>query len=126
MFCSNCGKSLEPAARFCPFCGTVRDVVSGFPPPPAGVPLRPTGQLVRPRSGRMIAGVCAGLSEHYGWDLNIVRLVLVAATVFTGIALFLFAYIVAWIIIPDGQYALPYTSAVPPPPVPSSSESTAL
>ena len=74
----------------------------------------------------MIAGVCSGLAEHYGWDLNIVRLGAVVVTLLTGVAVF--AYIAAWVIIPDGQYALPYgvPHAAPPPPVASQAESAAI
>lgn len=118
MFCSSCGSSLEPTARFCPQCGTVRSVSST---PPAAAPFagvfRGSGQLVRPRSPRVIAGVCAGFAEHYGWDLNLVRLAAVVVTLLTGVAVI--AYIVAWVIIPDGQYVLPM--GVPPPPRPMAS-----
>lgn len=113
MFCSSCGNQLEPTARFCPMCGTARSASSI---PPAASPFtgtfRGNGQLVRPRSPRVIAGVCAGFAEHYGWDLNLVRLATVVVTLLTGVTVI--AYVVAWIIIPEGQYAL--LSAVPPPP----------
>ncbi len=98
-------------------CGSAREVVSSVPPLSAGV-FRGNGQLVRPRSPRVIAGVCAGFAEHYGWDLNLVRLIAVVVTLLTGVTLI--AYIVAWIIIPDGQYALP-SAVAPPPPPPSTS-----
>ncbi len=125
MFCSNCGKSLEPAARFCPSCGAVRNSASTVPPPAGGMAFRTSGQLVRSRASRMIAGVCAGFAEHYGWDLNLVRILTVVVTLFTGVALF--AYIAAWIIIPEGQYALPRPFDPPPPssaPAPFTSESS--
>jgi phage shock protein C len=109
MFCSNCGNPLEPAARFCSFCGTFCSARISF-----GTP----GQLVRPRSPRMIAGVCAGLAQHYGWDLGVVRLITVGVTLLTGVALFV--YLAAWIILPEGQYALP----TPPPPGTAPTEST--
>lgn len=73
----------------------------------------------------MIAGVCAGFAEHYGWDLNLVRVLTVVVTLFTGVTLF--AYLAAWIIIPEGQYALPRpfgSSAPPPPAAPFTSESS--
>jgi phage shock protein C len=109
MYCSSCGKQLEPAARFCASCG-----VQTYVSQPFGTAPRGGGQLFRPRSPRMIAGVCAGFSEHYGWDLNLVRLLTVVVTLLTGVSLI--AYLAAWIIIPEGQYAL--TSSVPPPPPP--------
>jgi phage shock protein C len=113
MFCSNCGNTLEAAANFCPVCGNARDAVNA-PHPPIGV----VGQLVRPRSPRMIAGVCAGFAEHYGWDLGVVRVITVGVTLLTGVALFV--YLAAWIILPEGQYFLP----TPPPPSTVPTEST--
>lgn len=32
----------------------------------------------------MIGGVCGGVAEYFGWDVNIVRLATVAGTVLTG------------------------------------------
>ncbi len=118
MYCSSCGKQLETGARFCPFCGASRDASAGAQPPFGGL-FEGTGKLVRPRNSRMIAGVCAGFSEHYGWDLNVVRIVSVAVTLFTGVTLF--AYLIAWIIIPEAPYALP-AATVPSPPPPVSSQ----
>lgn len=34
-------------------------------------------RLYRSRRDRMIAGVCGGLAERYGWDPTIVRLIFV-------------------------------------------------
>ncbi len=63
------------------------------------------GQLTRPRYPRMIAGVCSGLALHYGWDLSVVRVICALMIVLTGVGLF--AYLAAWIIIPEAPYALP-------------------
>lgn len=53
--------------------------------------------LVRPREGRMIAGVCAGLSRRYGMPVFLVRVLTVAA----GIAGFgLIGYPVLWVLMP--------------------------
>jgi phage shock protein C len=30
--------------------------------------------LVRPRRGKVIAGVCAGIANYYGWSVGTVRL----------------------------------------------------
>jgi phage shock protein PspC (stress-responsive transcriptional regulator) len=53
----------------------------------------------------MIAGVCAGFAVHYGWDLNLVRVVTALVALFTGIGAV--AYLVLWVIIPEEPYALP-------------------
>jgi phage shock protein C len=101
MFCSHCGKQMDPGARFCPACGAVsQPVVVGRAPFP--------GQLTRPRHPRMIAGVCAGLALHYGWDLSLVRVITALLIVLTGVGLI--AYLVAWVVIPDAPYMLPEQS----------------
>lgn len=98
MFCSHCGKQMDPGARFCPACGAVsQPVVVGRAPFP--------GQLTRSRSQRMIAGICGGLSQHYGWDLSLTRVICALMIVFTGVGLIV--YLVAWIVIPDEPYMLP-------------------
>jgi phage shock protein PspC (stress-responsive transcriptional regulator) len=101
MFCSKCGKQLEPSSVFCPACGAT---VSASAPPPPGYPPN-TGQLTRPRTNRMIAGVCAGFALHYGWDLNLTRVLTALMVVFTGVGAIV--YLVAWVIIPEAPYALP-------------------
>jgi len=63
-------------------------------------------QLVRPRYGRVIAGVCAGFAQAYGWDPVIVRLVLVVIA-FCGAGTPILAYIIAWIVMPNAPYELP-------------------
>src|SRR5579859_3024615 len=97
MYCSHCGKSMDDSARFCSACGAATQPVAfaraTFP-----------GQLTRPRYQRMIAGVCAGLALHYGWDLSVVRVICALAIVFTGVGLFV--YLAAWIIIPEAPYLL--------------------
>ncbi len=61
--------------------------------------------LYRPREGRMVAGVCKGFAQRYGWDVSIVRLVLVLSVVF-GAGVPLVAYLIAWVIMPNGQFTL--------------------
>ncbi len=79
------------------------------------VPLRPapvSTRLVRPREGRMIAGVCAGFAEAYRWDVTIVRLLVVLSVLFAGLPLL--AYLAAWIVMPNAQYALPAQAGAGP------------
>jgi phage shock protein C len=53
--------------------------------------------LVRPRRGRIIAGVCAGLARRYGMPTFLVRVLMAAA----GLAGFgLVAYLVFWVLMP--------------------------
>ena len=39
-------------------------------------------KLTRSRKERMIAGVCGGLAEYFGWDPTLVRIVYALATIF--------------------------------------------
>jgi len=56
-------------------------------------------QLYRSREGRIVAGVCAGLADYFGVDVNLVRLVFAGLTIFGGMGVLLYA--VAWLIIPE-------------------------
>jgi phage shock protein C len=105
MFCSHCGKQLDPSSRFCPACGAAVGAAGHYAA--AGAYASP-GQLTRPRNNRMIAGVCAGFALHYGWDLNLVRILTALMIVLTGVGAI--AYIVAWVIIPEAPYSLPIKS----------------
>jgi len=80
---------------------------------PAYVPVQEAAAqagLVRPRQGRAIAGVCAGFAQRYGWDVVIVRLVLVLA-VLVGCGTPFLAYIIAWVVMPNGPYFVPAYAA---------------
>ncbi len=101
MYCSQCGKQVDPTSRFCPACGAA---VFAPPPPPYTAYPAP-GQLTRPRENRVIAGVCAGFALHYGWDLTLVRVLTALLALFTGVGAV--AYLVAWVIIPEAPYPLP-------------------
>lgn len=110
MFCTHCGKPIEAGARFCPACGGATQPSAG--PMGAGaasglgsVFTAVTGQLNRPRSPRAIAGVCSGLALHFGWDVTLVRLLWVLCVLFAGTGVI--AYLVAWVVIPEGPYELP-------------------
>jgi phage shock protein PspC (stress-responsive transcriptional regulator) len=56
-------------------------------------------RLYRPRDGRVVAGVCAGLAAYFGIDPTLVRLAFASATVFGGVGILL--YLCAWIVIPE-------------------------
>ena len=57
-------------------------------------------QLIRPREGRMIAGVCAGIGEYFGVDANIVRVAFAALTIFS-VGAGALVYLVAWAVVPE-------------------------
>jgi phage shock protein C len=54
--------------------------------------------LVRPRRGRVIAGVCAGIARRYGWSPWLVRLAFLASCLLPGPQVVL--YIAMWILMP--------------------------
>jgi len=103
MYCIQCGRQVDPSSRFCSSCGAS---ISSAPPPAGAYPN--TSQLTRSRDNRMIAGVCAGFALHYGWDLNLVRIVTAFLVVLTGVGAV--AYLVAWLVIPEAPYAHPAKS----------------
>jgi phage shock protein PspC (stress-responsive transcriptional regulator) len=56
-------------------------------------------RLLRPRNGRMAAGVCAGLAAYFGVDVNLIRLGFGVLTVFYGLGMLV--YLIAWAILPE-------------------------
>jgi phage shock protein C len=57
-------------------------------------------KLYRKRDDQVIAGVCSGLNEYFelGIDNSILRLIIVALSLFLGTGILL--YLIAWAIIP--------------------------
>ncbi|HEY0932261.1 MAG TPA: PspC domain-containing protein [Trebonia sp.] len=56
-------------------------------------------RLLRPRDGRMAAGVCAGLAVYLRLDVSLVRLAFGIFTVFYGLGILL--YLIAWAVLPE-------------------------
>jgi phage shock protein PspC (stress-responsive transcriptional regulator) len=54
----------------------------------------------------MVAGVCQGLANQYGWDVSWVRVITVLAAVFGG-GVGVVAYAVLWVVTPEEPLALP-------------------
>lgn len=54
--------------------------------------------LVRPRRGRMVAGVAAGLGRRFGISAALVRLLFVASLLLPGPQVV--AYLVLWVLMP--------------------------
>tara|TARA_R110000796_G_scaffold77585_1_gene173321 strand:+ start:45252 stop:45440 length:189 start_codon:yes stop_codon:yes gene_type:complete len=50
-------------------------------------------------SDKVIAGVCGGLAAWLGWDVSLVRVLYVFATIFTAFS-GLLVYIILWIVMP--------------------------
>lgn len=67
--------------------------------------------LVRPRDGRVVAGVCAGLARRFGWNVTVVRLIAILSFVLPGSQLLIYA--ICWAVIPNAPLAAPVvTTAV--------------
>ncbi|MEA2332465.1 MAG: hypothetical protein QOH58_2603 [Thermoleophilaceae bacterium] len=56
--------------------------------------------LTRPREGRIIAGVCAGLARRYGAPVFLVRVLMIAFAL-TGFGLV--AYLALWVLMPSDR-----------------------
>ncbi|HTV04916.1 MAG TPA: PspC domain-containing protein [Acidobacteriaceae bacterium] len=116
--CKNCGNAMNDEARFCSVCGTPASAAQGqtySAQPGAGYApgYAPRTRLIRPRAGRMIAGVCEGLANAYAWDVVWVRVIAVLLAIFGG-GVGLVAYVVFWLVMPEEPRALPQQAAWPP------------
>jgi phage shock protein C len=102
--CQHCGNVLHASARFCSGCGAAVATTQPYL----------HGPLIRPRSGRVIGGVCLGLAQANGWDVALVRILTLVAFLFSS-GFVGIAYLAAWIGIPDEPwpYAGPYTGSYP-------------
>lgn len=56
-------------------------------------------RLVRPRRGRWIAGVCAGIADGFGVSRNVVRAIFVASIILPGPQVVI--YLALWILMPS-------------------------
>ena len=56
-------------------------------------------KLYRIRQGKMLAGVCMGISEYLNVDVNVVRIATILLGCLGGAGIV--AYIAAWILLPE-------------------------
>lgn len=61
-----------------------------------------TTTLTRPQQGKVIAGVCAGLAQRFGWNANVVRLLFLLSCLLPGPQFVI--YLVLWLLIPKAPY----------------------
>jgi phage shock protein C len=88
MYCNYCGKVIQDDANQCAYCGKRVGAVMA------------RKRLVRARTSRKIAGVCAGFAEYFDLDVTLVRVVwLITALIPIGASLI--AYLIAWILLPE-------------------------
>jgi len=69
-------------------------------------------RLVRSRSNRIVAGVCAGLADYLGVDRTVVRLAFVVLALAGGGGVIL--YLIGWILIPEADPNAPEPPRGPP------------
>ncbi|MGK5737980.1 PspC domain-containing protein [Micromonospora sp. URMC 103] len=65
-------------------------------------------KLVRPRQGRMLAGVCAGLAQRFGMSANGVRLLFLLSLLLPGTQVIV--YLVLWLLMPNEDRYLATTA----------------
>jgi phage shock protein C len=58
--------------------------------------------LTRPRQGAIIAGVCAGLAERFGWNVFVVRLLFLLSIILPGSQVIVYA--ILWLLMPRRPY----------------------
>jgi len=87
VYCNYCGKVIQEDAHICVSCGKC-----------VGMHV-PQKKLIRPRSGRKIAGVALAFAEYFDLDVSLIRVVWVLVAVFGGTGIL--AYIVCWVVIPS-------------------------
>lgn len=62
-----------------------------------------TTSLRRPRQGRMLAGVVAGLADRFGLDRTLARVLYAVISILSAAFPGLLVYLICWFIIPEGD-----------------------
>lgn len=50
---------------------------------------------------QVIAGVCAGIAEYFGWDIALVRIIYLLVSIFSMAFPGILVYIILWIVMPE-------------------------
>jgi len=101
MICPYCRTENRPGATKCAACS------SWMVSPP------PVREWIRPRQGKMIAGVCRGLADRFGLPVAAWRFAFLISLCLG--ALGLVCYVALWIAMPQAPAPLPTTAAPPAP-----------
>lgn len=96
MTCTRCSREIDVDSEYCRFCGA-----------PVREP-RSTRRLSRRPAEGKIAGVCTGLADYFDTDVTLVRLAWVLLALVPGIIIGgVVAYVIAWVVLPDGGAVAP-------------------
>ncbi len=58
-------------------------------------------KLTRPRTGRMLAGICAGIGNYFGIDATLIRIGYILLSLFSACFPGLLLYFILLLIIPE-------------------------
>jgi phage shock protein C len=58
------------------------------------------GRRLTRSPNKMIAGVCAGIAEYFGWDVTLFRIVFVLASILSVAFPGILVYVVLWVVMP--------------------------
>jgi phage shock protein C len=90
MNCPHCNRDIADYSNFCYFCGARQRTN----PPMAGK------RLMRSATDVKIGGVCAGMADYFQVDPTVFRLIWAIVAIAVCIVPAIFAYILAWVIMP--------------------------
>jgi len=62
-----------------------------------------SGRPLSRSSNKMIAGVCAGIAEYFGWDVTLFRVVFVLVSILSVAFPGILVYLVLWVVMPRPQ-----------------------
>jgi len=110
---------LQQAAKEAPTAAQVTEEIVQAPKEvpqedPVTSPVVPPSRLVRVQDHKILGGVCAGMAQHYGINLFLIRLIWVLFTLFFCIGALV--YVVLWATLPPGKmtYETPTPVAAAP------------
>jgi len=63
------------------------------------------GQVLTRSNDKMIAGVCAGIAEYFGWEVTLFRVVFVVVSILSAAFPGILVYLVLWVVMPKPTLA---------------------